>query len=114
MTQLLAMLASIVIEAVVALAWGKQARRPLLPLALVAAGATLVTHPFVWVGVQQRAEFPYWAAVLVAELLVVAVEAAAYALCARLPWRKAALVSLLANATSAAVGLLYYAVASPS
>jgi hypothetical protein len=131
MDQVTAMLASMAIEAVAAASWGalRLRDRPtaqpggveawarartgigtgagaLLPLALVAIGATALTHPLAWYAITHRGSVPYGWAVLAVEAGVVALEALAYWLCACLDARRALSVSLLANATSAAVGLL--------
>lgn len=109
MQQLIALGVSIGVEAgVVALAAkrleGRRGR-----LALVAAGATLVTHPFAWkAALLGYPHAPVWVVVLGVEALVTLAEACAYRAAGELPWRRALVASLLANAASTAFGLLIW------
>ncbi len=109
--QSLAMLASLALEAMVAAAllraagWGRPWRG-----ALAAVAGTLVSHPFAWAGISLgMAPLGYWPAVLGVEALVVLAEASAYRLLVPMPWRRAVLAALLANALSSAAGLGWYA-----
>lgn len=107
MHQLLGLALSVAVEAtVVALAAGRlEADRT--RLALVAAGATLLTHPLAWHGA--LASYPYAPVPVVVvgiELAVTLAEACAYRWAANLSWRRALLASLLANVASTAVGFL--------
>jgi len=79
-------------------------------LLLIAVGAQLITHPALWF-VAPRFE-PYWAWLVVMELLVTAVEAALYAGLIRTTvptWTRPLVLgiaaSLAANVTSTGVGL---------
>ncbi|MCK8783894.1 hypothetical protein M0638_05800 [Roseomonas sp. NAR14] len=119
MTQTAAFLLSVLVEAVAAAllvaaaGWGRLQSRPGSPsarAALAALAGTALTHPAVWHGVPPLADrLGYGTAVLLAEGAVVLAEAPAYRLLAALPWPRALLVSLLANAASTAAGLLLYA-----
>jgi hypothetical protein len=113
MTQTVALILSIAIEAVVAFAliralrWGSGMRA-----ALAAALGTLVTHPFVWALVPRfEPLLGYAGTVALVESGVVLAESVAYRLIVPLVWRRALVASLIANATSTAAGLLYYAFA---
>jgi hypothetical protein len=86
--------------------------RRVAAVALTAAGATLLTHPFLWHGcLWCMTKLPYGLCVTLGESLVVLAEAAAYAGVARLPMRWALGVSLGANAASCGLGLLLQGVA---
>jgi hypothetical protein len=113
MSQSVALVMSIAIEAVVAFAlirslrWGREANA-----ALAAALGTLVTHPLVWVLVPRlEAPLGYAGSVALIESGVVLAESLAYRMIVPLAWRRALAASLVANAASTAAGLLYYAVA---
>lgn len=75
---------------------------PLWVAVLLGAGASAITHPFVWFYFPQRIA-DYWTMVLVAEAFAVGVEAL-YTELLGLRWALA--WSLLANAASALLGLL--------
>ncbi|HBP20583.1 MAG TPA: hypothetical protein DEA08_22685 [Planctomycetes bacterium] len=107
MQQLIAVGVSIGVEAgVVALA-AKRLEGQRGRLALVAAGATLLTHPFAWqAALWGYRHAPVWAVVLAVEALVTLAEACAYRAAGELSWRRALLASLLANVVSTALGLL--------
>lgn len=66
-----------------------------------------ITHPFVWFVFPRLRELgvSYLAMCAVAELFAWGVEAAFLVLAARVPWKRAAWLSLLANASSVVVGL---------
>lgn len=112
MQQWEALLASVTIEVAVVAAWCGLAQRPFVPFALVAAGATLISHPIAWTLVVRRDEPTYLASVIVAEVLVIAFEALAFAFCGRLRPRAAVMIALLTNCASAGLGLAYYALFS--
>lgn len=111
MTQMQALLLSMLVEAAVAgslaaaLRWGAPARA-----ASAAVVATALTHWAVWLGMPEMMDtLGYWGAFAVAETLVVLVEAAVYRLAAVRSAPRALLISLAANAASAGLGLLIYA-----
>ncbi len=83
-------------------AWALRPRRWLARLA-IAFGASLITHPIVFLGVDWGSQWGYWQAVAIAEVGAVAVEALYMHL-----WgvRRALLWSLTANGASLALGLL--------
>lgn len=111
MTQMQALLLSMLSEAAVAAAlvawlrWGAPARA-----AGAAVLATLLTHWAVWL-LMPRLYGPlgYWGAFALAEAAVVLAEAAVYRLIAVRGAGRALLVSLAANAASAGLGLVIYA-----
>jgi hypothetical protein len=110
MTQTAALTLSIAIEAVLAFAlvrglrWGGGIRA-----ALAATVGTLITHPCVWYAVPRLEDsIGYASAVALVESGVVLAESVAYRLIVPLPWRRALVASLIANAASTAAGLLYY------
>lgn len=110
MDQGTALLVSIAVEAAVAAGmlglsgWG----RPLLGAAAAAVG-TLITHPLVW-GAFPEVELwtDYWTAFALIEALVVLAETFAYRLILPVDWPRALALSFVANAASAAAGMLYY------
>lgn len=111
LSQLAALLLSVLVEAAVAAAllaglhWGSPGRG-----ALAATVGTLATHWAVWAFMRPVTEaVGYWPALAIVEGLVVLAEAPAYRLIARQPWPRALLLSLLANVASTGVGLIYYA-----
>lgn len=82
--------------------------RRVAPVPVWAALApSAITHPFVWFVFPRLQEHgaSYLQMALAAEAFAWVVEAVFLALAARVPWRRAFLVSLLANASSVAVGL---------
>ena len=112
MSQVTAMLASIVIEAAVALLLMAALRWPgALRAAAAAALATLLSHPFAWVGAKALiGPLGYAPAVIAVEAMVIVLESTVYRWLVPLPWRRALLVSAAANLASTACGLLAYAV----
>lgn len=111
MSQWQAMLASIVIEAVVAavlivrLRWGSAARA-----ASAASLGTLVTHWPAWkIAPALAASLGDVAGFVTLETAVTVVEAGVYLLLATANPRRALTLSLAANACSAAVGIVLYA-----
>ncbi|MBL4846330.1 MAG: hypothetical protein JKY65_12450 [Planctomycetes bacterium] len=107
MQQLLGLVLSIGVEATVVAFAARRLEADRLRLALVAVGATLLTHPFAWHGaLAGYAYAPVPVVVIGVELAVIATEALAYRWVGRLSWRRALLASLLANAVSTAVGFL--------
>lgn len=115
MNQITALILSVLIEAVIAAAlvtlWrAGDARRA----ALAATLATLVTHWAAWWGVSSlEGSLGYLPAVVVVEACVVLAESVAYRLIVPLRLPRALVVSLVANAASAGVGLALYALDLP-
>ena len=110
MPQLVALLASIFIESVIAFAlvrvlgWGSLWRA-----ALAAALGTLATHHVAWEAVRELEDaLGYAAAVAICEGAVIVAESPFYRLLVPLPWPRAVLVSAIANCASTATGLIYY------
>ena len=107
MEQLWALGVSVGVEAAVVALAARRLESGRARLALVAAGATLVTHPVAWqAALWGYRHAPVWATVLVVEALVTLGEACAYRAAGDLPWRRALLASLLANVASTALGIL--------
>jgi hypothetical protein len=111
MSQCFAMLLSIVTEAAVGaillalLRWGRPHRG-----ALAAALGTVVTHwPAWWSMAALDPVVGYTSAMLAIESAVVGVESIAYLVLVPLPFGRALVASLLANAVSAGLGLALYA-----
>lgn len=74
---------------------------------LVAAAASLLSHPWAWwLNTTGLRALPFAERAAVIELGVVAVESIIYALAAGLPWRRAIVVAFVANAASFGLGLL--------
>ena len=106
MTQTTAFLLTLLIEvplAVLLLAWAGKARGRWGTVVLVAAAASLVTHPLLCLAPVSTSN-P--AALVLAEGLVTLVEAAIYTVGLGLPVRLALLVSLVANGASVGIGVL--------
>jgi len=110
MDQGTALLVSCAVEAVVAASvlglsgWGQ----PLRGFA-TAVAATLMTHPVVWwVFPEIEMRTSYWTALALVELLVVLAETLAYRLILPTDGPRALALSLVANAASVGVGMLYY------
>lgn len=109
MNQLGALALSIAIEALVLQLVARRLEADRWRLALVAAGGTLLTHPFAWRAMLAGYEHaPVGVVIGVVEVLVSAAEAVAYRFGADLSWRRAGAASLLANATSTALGILMW------
>jgi hypothetical protein len=120
MTQSIALLLSIVTEAIVAFVlvgacrWGSAWRA-----ALAATLGTLATHWAAWWGILWLADaidiawltetLDYALAVAIAESAVVLVEAIGYRLIVPLPWGRALVASFVANAASTAFAMTLYA-----
>lgn len=112
MTQLQAMLLSVLFELPVVLALGLRRRpagTPWTRLALVGVAMTLITHRFAWTLNQELAAWPFAPRAALVEGLVVLLEGALLARWARLGWRDGYAVALVANATSFGLGLLVFA-----
>jgi len=73
-----------------------------------AVAPSAITHPFVWFAFPRLQEHgvSYLHMALISEAFAWAVEALFLARAVRIPWRRACLLSLLANAASVAVGLI--------
>jgi hypothetical protein len=80
-----------------------------LPTRFVHAfAASTITHPIVWFvfpWISDRWELPWTGVAVAAEIFAWAVEAAYFAWLVGIPRRRAAVVSLVANGASVAVGL---------
>jgi hypothetical protein len=72
-------------------------------LALVAVGATLMTHPLLWMW---QAQLGGMTGIVLAEVAIALVEGVAYAWGAGLGWWRGLVVSLVANGASFGTGLL--------
>lgn len=113
MSQITALLLSLVIEGAVAATaagmarWGDPRRA-----AIAAIIGTLLTHGLTWWSVAAlEAPLGYLPAVLAVETAVVAAESIAYRLIMPLRLLRALALSLLANAASASAGLALYGLA---
>lgn len=76
----------------------------LIPRLMLALGASLLTHPLVWLFVSARGANEYWSSVTVSEIAAVLLEAGylrALAIPSALGW------SVLANGLSMGVGFLF-------
>lgn len=105
------MLLSIAMEAPIVLAFGRAASRdePTVRLLMVAVGATLVTHPFAWYGVQALSgPLGMWPALGLVELGVGLAESVFYARIAGLGWRWGFVAGFASNAVSAGYGVLIW------
>ncbi|MBX3204714.1 MAG: hypothetical protein KF764_06575 [Labilithrix sp.] len=74
----------------------------------LALAASAITHPFVWFAfprLGERFELGWTTTSILSEVFAVAVEAAFFQRLAAVSWRRAALVSLLANGASVGLGL---------
>ena len=111
MTQPEAMLLSIAIETPIVLAIARASSRdePTVRLLMVAFGATLVTHPFAWYGVQAlMGPLGRWPALGIVELGVGLAESVFYARIAGLGWRWGFLAGFASNGVSAGYGVLIW------
>jgi hypothetical protein len=69
--------------------------------------ATAVTHPQLWsAAFWAYPRFPYWPSIIVLEALVIAAEGLLIAWMSGLAFRRAMIVSLIANSASCLAGLL--------
>jgi hypothetical protein len=102
------MLLSIALEAPIAvglcraLGWTRDFRR----LLLVAVAATLLTHPFAYEAMRSAESVPFGLRFLALETAIAAAESAMYAWVAGLGAARGTVVGFVANAFSAAVGVL--------
>ena len=81
--------------------------RGALHVGIASGVATAVTHPQLWTAaLWAYPRFPYWPTAIVLEALVVAVEGVLIAWMAKLTWRRAMLVSLVANSASCLAGFV--------
>jgi hypothetical protein len=81
--------------------------RGALYVGLASCVATAVTHPQLWTAaLWAYPRFPCWPTAIVLEALVMAVEGVLIAWMAMLTWRRAMLVSLVANSASCLAGLI--------
>jgi len=110
MTEAEALLLSAAIEGPTAYAMVRLMQWPsrgALHAGLASAVATAVTHPQLWsAAIWAYPRFPYWPSIVVLETLVILAEGALIAWMANLAWRRATLVSLIANTASGVAGLL--------
>lgn len=112
MNQLAALCLSIAIEAPsAALAMFFMGKKNYLSAAGVAAGSTLLSHPFAWAAnTYWLSSWPFWQRSLVIESSVVIFEALFYWYLCRLRLAESLFVSLFANGASFGVGLLLWLV----
>lgn len=105
MSQLTALLLTLLIEAAVVLALVR--RRPPGPARWLVAAlcASLITHPLAW-WAHGALPLPLWPRALLIEAVVIAIEAALYRGLAPAPWPWALGVSAAANGASFGVGVL--------
>jgi hypothetical protein len=112
-TQAHALLLTLAIEVplVVGLAVaGRRPRAEVARLGVAALGASLLTHPLLWLADAALSDTLAWAPRVAAlEVGVALVEAAVYAVAGGVGWRRGTLLSLVANGASLAAGLLIYA-----
>ena len=109
MTQLQALLLSLVLETPVALLLARLVVRVDVRWALLAALlATLITHPFVWHFNETLTMFAPWPRLLLLEVAAFVVEGAVYLAVARMKPFAAWGTSLAANATSFGIGLVIF------
>jgi len=111
MTQLEALVLTLVIELAVVAVFATALRfwpRPAWPRAfMVAAAASLLSHPWAWwANTSALVMLPFLERAAVIEIGVVAAETMLYALVAGLSWGRALVVATVANATSFALGLV--------
>jgi hypothetical protein len=108
MTQSLALVLSVAVEAAVAALIARRTAWSAPALAALAATlGTLATHGFVWQGVEDGMDaIGYWPALALAEAGAVAVEALSYRLIATTRLSQALLLSGAANGASSGLGLL--------
>ena len=117
MTQTDALLLSLALEVpiVVALvAWRRWAPGRLGVVALAAVGATLLTHPLLWM--LDPSVLPPWPGGLryaLPEVAIALIEGAVYAWPAGLGPRRGMMLSVMANALSYGTGLLLQALSAP-
>ncbi len=114
MTQTRALLLTLALEVPLVLAlvlWRRWAPpRRLWIVVLAAVGATLLTHPLLWM--LDPEILPAWPGglrFLLPEVAIVLLEGAVYAWPLGLGWRRGLLLSVLANVLSYGVGLLIHA-----
>ena len=113
MSQLGALLLSVLVEAPLAAAagarCGKRGARELGRMACIALAATLLTHPLAWWANRLlAAALPFAPRALLIELGVVLVEGLLFAWLARLARTRGLLVAALTNGASFGVGLVVY------
>ncbi|HVG94865.1 MAG TPA: hypothetical protein VND21_10495 [Planctomycetota bacterium] len=113
MTQSTALLLTLAIEVPIVVGLtvaGRWPRRDVLRLGVTAIGASLLTHPLLWLADAALQSRLAWAPrVALLEVGVTLLEAAAYAIAGRAGWPRGLLLSLVANAASLGTGLLLYA-----
>jgi hypothetical protein len=112
MWQFIALLLSLLIEVPIVLLvvhLSEAEREPLWQRTALAAAATLITHPFAWMGsLALMGEMDATMRMLVVEAVVVVAEALFFVFVARWRWRTAILAALLANAASATAGIFLW------
>ncbi len=105
--ELVALVESIVIEALVVGIWGKAQQKDWRSLVAVAAAATLITHPILWVWFMELPpEINFWQRSLLLESLVVVTEGALYRWITSYSWSWCMGLSFWVNLASYSVGLL--------
>jgi len=116
-TQTHALLLSLALEVPVVVGlvhWKRWAPGRLVVVVLAAVGATLLTHPLLWM--LDPALLPPWPGGLryaLPEVAIALIEGAVYAWPAGLGLRRGMLLSLAANALSYGAGLVMHALSSP-
>lgn len=108
MTQLEAMLLSLVVEALAAAALAVPFRLKPHRAALAAIAGTIVTHPILWAIFYDVQHVLGSATTPTLEFAIIAAEAIAYRLLATRIWTEAFLLSLLANTASWGIGEAIY------
>jgi hypothetical protein len=104
-----ALLLSIVIEASLAAIVGRYWRETPRQLAIVASGATLLTHPFVWpLFARLEGRLSYGASLVLIESIVVIVEAIAFHWAMNYSISRSMRLSLLFNGASLFLGSLIF------
>lgn len=97
---------TLLVEGAVAALVARRLGAARLRAAAAAVGGSLVTHPFVWLGVLALYETLGGFTVPIFEAAAVAAEAIGYRLIAARSWRSALLLSVIANAASWSVGFV--------
>ena len=112
MTQWSALLITIAIEVPIVLVWMWRADPGAFDwkrIAAVSAAATLLTHPLVWHTNVALVAWPFALRAALVETFAVVAETVVYRKFVPVTWRRAAALSLAANAASFGAGLLIWA-----
>ena len=105
-SQLQALAITLAVEGSIAALAGARLGASRLRAAAAAVGGSLITHPFVWLGILEF--YPVHGPIIVPlfEAGAVAVEAVAYRLIATRRWRNAIILSVTANLASWGLGFV--------